>query len=156
LGPILPVVGADTKFQPVYVDDVAQAAVLGVTGKAPGEIYELGGPDVDTFRELMEQMLKVIHRRKLILNIPFPVARIMGFAFEMASAVSGGLIPALITRDQVRNLAHDNVVSDGVKTFADLGIAPVSLESVLPEYLWRFRPSGQYDDIKNSAKNLRA
>ncbi len=156
LGPILPVVGAETKFQPVYVDDVAQAAVLGVTGKAPGGVYELGGPDVDSFRELMEQMLQIIRRRKLIVNIPFPVARVMGFAFDMLSTLSGGLIPAQITRDQVRNLAKDNVVSEGATGFADLGITPTALEAVLPEYLWRFRPSGQYSDIKQSAGNLKA
>lgn len=156
MGPVLPVVGADTKFQPVYVDDVAQAAVMGVLGTAPGGVYELGGPEVHSFRELMQEMLQVIRRRKLILNIPFPVARIMGFAFDMLSAVSGGLIPAQITRDQVRNLAKDNVVAEGAKGFADLGISPTAMDSVLPEYLWRFRPSGQYSDIKNSAKNLKA
>jgi uncharacterized protein YbjT (DUF2867 family) len=79
MGPILPVVGADTRFQPVYVDDVAKAAVMGVTGagQAPG-IYELGGPEVRTFRELMQQMLGVIRRRRLIVNVPFWIAGIMG------------------------------------------------------------------------------
>ena len=89
-------------------------------------------------------------------NNPFPIARAMGLAFDVLSAVSGGLVPAQITRDQVRNLAKDNVVSEGAKEFSDLGITPVSLEAVLPEYLWRFRPSGQYDEIKESAKTLRA
>jgi NADH dehydrogenase len=156
LGPVLPVVGADTRFQPVYVDDVAQAAVKGVTGEAPGGVYELGGPDVNTFRELMEQMLQVIRRRKLIVNIPFPVARMMALGFDMLNFVSFGLIPAQITRDQVKNLARDNVVSEGAKGLADLGIRPTALEAVLPEYLWRFRPSGQYEEIKESAKNLRS
>ncbi|MEP4194544.1 MAG: complex I NDUFA9 subunit family protein [Aliishimia sp.] len=155
LGPILPVVGAMTKFQPVHVDDVAHAAVLGVTGVAEGGVYELGGPDVKTFRGLMQDMLGEIRRRKLILNIPFGVANVMGFVSDIVSAVTMGLIPAQITQDQVRNLKNDNVVSDDEKSFADLGIKPVSLEAVLPEYLWRFRPSGQYDDIKDSAKNLR-
>ncbi len=156
LGPILPVVGAATRFQPVYVDDVAQAAVLGATGKAGGGVYELGGPDVNTFRELMQHMLGVIHRRRMIVNIPFPVASGMGLFFDTVNFVSFGLIPAQITRDQVRNLKQDNVVSSGVKTFADLRITPLSLEAILPEYLWRFRPSGQYDAIKKSADNLRA
>lgn len=155
LGPVLPVVGADTKFQPVYVDDVAQAAVMGATAKAPGGVYELGGPDVDTFRELMDQMLDVIRRRRLVLNIPFWAANIMGFGFEAVNSLTGGLVPAQITRDQVRNLRQDNVVSEGAKGFADLGIKPTSLEAVLPEYLWRFRPSGQYAEIKESARNLR-
>ena len=155
LGPVLPVVGAGTRFQPVYVDDVAQAAVKGVLGEAPGGIYELGGPDVNTFRELMEQMLQVIRRRKLIVNIPFPVARAMALGFDTLNFVSFGLIPAQITRDQVKNLARDNVVSDGAKGLGDLGITPTALEAVLPDYLWRFRPSGQYEEIKESARNLR-
>ena len=155
MGPVLPVVGAETHFQPVYVDDVAKAAVLGVTGKAKGGIYELGGPDVDTFRELMQQMLGMIRRRRLVLNIPFPIAHVIALISDVVSFVTFGLIPSQLTRDQVRNLRRDNVVGDGVLTFADLGIEPVSLEAVLPEYLWRFRPSGQYDAIKESAGNLR-
>lgn len=156
LGPVLPVVGADTKFQPVHVDDVAQAAVMAVTGDAPAGVYELGGPEVRTFRSLMQTMLEVIRRKRLVLNIPFWAARIMGFGFEMANTLTLGLFPAQITRDQVRNLAVDNVVSEGAKGFSDLGITPTAMEAVLPEYLYRFRPSGQYDAIKESAKNLRA
>lgn len=156
LSPLLPVVGADTLFQPVYVDDVARAAEVALTGSAvaPG-VYELGGPDVATFRELMEQMVTTIHRRRLIVGIPFFVARIMGFMFDMAHTVSLGLIPAAITRDQVRNLARDNVVSEDARKFDALGISPTAMAAVLPDYLWRFRPSGQYDAIKESAKNLR-
>ncbi|WP_187429109.1 hypothetical protein ROLI_005120 [Roseobacter fucihabitans] len=156
LGPILPVVGADTRFQPVYVDDVAQAAERALTGPVASGIYELGGPDIATFRALMHQMLKVIHRRKLVINTPFFVARLMGFGFDMLQKLSLGLFTnTLITRDQVRNLSNDNVVGEGVKTFADIGIRPISMSSVLPDYLWRFRPSGQYDAIKKSAQNLR-
>ncbi|MDD9707879.1 complex I NDUFA9 subunit family protein [Seohaeicola sp. SP36] len=155
LGPILPVVAAETRFQPVYVDDVARAALLAVQGKAAPGIYELGGPDVSTFRALMGQMLDVIQRRRMIVNIPFPVARMMAFGFDMLNKVTLGLVPAQITRDQVRNLAQDNVVSEGAKGFADLGITPISLESVLPDYLWPYRPSGQYASIKASARNLR-
>ncbi len=155
MGPVLPVVGADTKFQPVYVDDVAQAAVLGATGQAEGGVYELGGPDVNTFRELMQQMLDVIRRKRLVLNIPFWAAKAMALGFDVLNFVSAGLIPAQITRDQVRALGYDNVVSDNVKTLDDLGIRPTAMEAVLPEYLWRFRPSGQYSEIKESAKNLR-
>ena len=156
LGPVLPVVGAGTRFQPVYVDDVEQAAVLGATGKAAPGIYELGGPEVDTFRGLMGRMLTVIHRRRLILNLPFFVAHIMGGVFDFVSFATGGLIRnGVVTRDQVKSLALDNVVSEGAKGFADLGITPTAMEAVLPEYLWRFRPSGQYKAIKDSAKNLR-
>jgi len=155
LGPILPVVGAGTRFQPVYVDDVAKAAVLAVQGQAAPGIYELGGPDVSTFRALMQTMLDVIQRRRIIVNIPFPVARIMAFGFNVVNKITLGLVPAQITPDQVRNLARDNVVAVDAKGFADLGISPVSLEAVLPDYLWPFRPSGQYAAIKASARNLR-
>jgi NADH dehydrogenase len=156
MGPILPVVGANTKFQPVYVDDVAQAAVKGVLGEAAPGIYELGGPEVDTFRGLMGRMLTVIKRRRAVVNVPFWVANIMGFAFDMLQAVTLGLIEnKMITRDQVRNLRRDNVVAEGAKGLADLGIQPTAMEAVLPDYLWRFRPSGQFAAIKESAKNLK-
>ena len=156
MGPVLPVVGADTRFQPVHVDDVAQAAVKAALGLAAPGVYELGGPEVDTFRGLMQRMLKVIHRRRAVVNVPFFMARIMGFGFDMLQAVTLGLIEnKMITRDQVKNLARDNVVSPSAKGFADLGISPTSMEAVLPEYLWRYRASGQYAAIKDSAKNLK-
>ena len=156
MGPILPVVGANTRFQPVFVDDVAQAAVKGVLGQAAPGVYELGGPEVDTFRGLMGRMLDVIKRRRAVVNVPFWVANIMGFAFDALQAVTLGLIEnKMITRDQVRNLRRDNVVSPGARGLADLGIEPSSMEAVLPDYLWRFRPSGQFASIKESAKNLR-
>jgi NADH dehydrogenase len=154
--PFLPVVGADTRFQPVYVDDVAKAAVAGLTGKAAPGIYELGGPDVMTFRELMQLMLEEIRRKRMIVTVPFFAARIMAFGFDMLQKASLGLITnSMITRDQVRNLARDNVVSEGAAGFAELGIEPTALEAVLPDYLWRFRPSGQYQAIKESARDLR-
>ena len=153
--PVLPVVGAETRFQPVYVDDVAQAAEMGATGVAPSGIYELGGPDVNTFRELMQQMLKVIRRRRLIMNIPFGLAAAMAWGFELVQTLSLGLIPPQITRDQVRSLRVDNVVSGEARGFADLGIKPVAMEVVMPDYLWRFRPAGQYEAIKESASRLR-
>ena len=131
--PVLPVVGAETRFQPVYVDDVAQAAEMGATGVAPSGIYELGGPDVNTFRELMQQMLKVIRRRRLIMNIPFGLAAAMAWGFELVQTLSLGLIPPQITRDQVRSLRVDNVVSGEAHGFADLGIRPVAMEVVMPD-----------------------
>ncbi|MCU0900868.1 MAG: complex I NDUFA9 subunit family protein [Cypionkella sp.] len=156
LSPILPVVGAETRFQPVYVDDVARAAVLAVTGQAAPGIYELGGPEVATFRALMAKMLLVIKRRRIVINIPFFVARLMGGVLDLVQTLTLGLVEnKMLTRDQVRNLGRDNVVSAGAKTFADLGIEPTSIDSVLPDYLWRYRPSGQYFAIKESAKNLK-
>ncbi len=156
LGPVLPLTGAGTRFQPVYVEDVAQAAVKGATGEAAPGVYELGGPEVATFRELMQRMLGIIRRRRLVLGLPFWVARIIAFGFDAIQWITGGLIEnKVLTRDQVKNLARDNVVAPGARTLADLGIRPTAMEAVLPEYLWRFRPTGQYDAIKESAKNLR-
>lgn len=154
LGPVLPVIGAATRFQPVYVDDVAAAAEQAVRGDAAG-VYELGGPDVETFHDLMKMMLRIVHRRRLVLNIPFGIARIMAGGFKVAQVLSFGIIKAPVTADQVRNLAVDNVVAKGAKGLSDLGIKATAMEAVLPDYLWRFRPSGQFDAIKNSAKNLR-
>ena len=156
LGPILPVIGAATRFQPVYVDDVAAAAVKGVLGTADAGVYELGGPDVRSFRDLMQQMLEVVRRRRLILNIPFWAARIMAAGFGLGRALSLGLVKGPVTKDQVINLAIDNVVSDDARGFDALDIRPTAMQAVLDDYLWRFRPSGQYDAIKESAKNLRA
>jgi uncharacterized protein YbjT (DUF2867 family) len=156
MGPVLPVVGASTRFQPVYVDDVAHAAVLGATGAATPDVYELGGPEAASFRDLMQKMLAVIQRRRLVLNIPYFAATLMASGFDFLSFATGGLIEnKMLTRDQVKSLRVDNVVSDGAKTFADLGISPVSMDAMLPEYLWRYRASGQYAAIKDSAKNLR-
>jgi uncharacterized protein YbjT (DUF2867 family) len=155
LGPVLPVIGGRTRFQPVHVDDVAQAAVAGVLGHAAPGVYELGGPDVATFRELMVRMLDIIRRRRLVLDIPLWLGRLMGGAFDVLNAVTLGLVKGPVTRDQAVSLGRDNVVSAGAKGFADLGIRPTSMEAVLPEYLWRFRPSGQYEAMTESAKRLK-
>ncbi|MGH1458383.1 MAG: complex I NDUFA9 subunit family protein [Paracoccaceae bacterium] len=155
ISPILPVVGAATKFQPVYVEDVAHAAALGAEGAAAGGIYELGGPDVEDFRTLMQRMCEVIRRRRVIVNLPFWMAGLMASVFGVVQKLSLGIVKAPVTSDQVRNLRVDNVVSGGEKTFADLGMTPANMGAILPEYLWRFRPSGQYSAIKESAKNLR-
>eukprot|EP00903_Cladosiphon_okamuranus_P021715 g19964.t1 len=149
-------IGGATRFQPVYVDDVAKAAVAGLTGSAAPGTYELGGPEVKSFADLMAQMLDVIHRRRIIVSLPNFVARIMAFGFDLAQSATFGLFTnGLLTRDQLKNLNSDNVVADGAKGLADLGIEPVTLGSVLPDYLWKFRPSGQYDELMKSAGNLR-
>lgn len=155
-GPVLPLVGAETKFQPVWVDDVAQAAVAGITGRAGAGVYELGGPDVKSFRGLMQEMLAVIHRRKLIVNIPFFFARIGASLLDFLQFATGGLFRnSMITRDQVKSLTTDNVVAMGAMGLAELGITSTAMGAIIPDYLWRFRPSGQYDAIKESAKRLR-
>ena len=156
MSPALPVVGAATRFQPVYVDDVAQAAVKGILGQAKPGIYELGGPEVASFRALMQRMLGVIRRRRLIVNVPFAVAAIMGMVLDLLQTVTLGLFHnGLLTRDQVRNLRRDNVVTDGRMGFAELGITPTAMDAVLEDYLWQYRPGGQYAEIKEAARHLR-
>ena len=155
LGPILPLVGGNTRFQPVSVEDVAAAAVKGVTGEASG-IYELGGPEVDTLRGLIGQMLVVIQRRRLVINLPFWLGSTIAGLLGAGSALTLGLIRNnILTSDQVRSLKVDSVVHSGAKTLADLGITPTGFAAVIPEYLWPYRPSGQYAAIKASAKNLK-
>jgi len=153
---VLPVVGANTRFQPVYVNDVATAAAAATVGEVDAGIYELGGPDVKTFRALMVDMCRVIDRRRLIVNVPFfvagPVARWLGL---WQSALLGLFHNNILTLDQVRALHYDIVVSAGARGLSELGIEATAMDAVLPEYLWRFRPSGQYQSIKASAKNLR-
>lgn len=156
LGPVLPVARAQTRFQPVHVEDVAAAAVKGVLGQAAPGVYELGGPDVASFRDLMQKMLGVVRRRRLVLNVPTPLMRVVAFGADMVQAGTLGLVTnGLITRDQLNSLSVDNVVAPGARGFADLGLVPAAMDAVLPEYLWRFRPSGQFAAIKASAKNLK-
>lgn len=154
--PFLPVVGAETRFQPVFVDDVAKAAVMGALGTAAPGIYELGGREIQTFRGLMRLMLETIRRRRLIVNIPFGIASVMAYGMELVQTVTFGFVPPQITRDQVRSLRVDNIVGAGQRGFDDLGIEPTAMEAVLPEYLWRFRSSGQYETIHESARNLKS
>jgi NADH dehydrogenase len=134
---VLPTVGADTKFQPVWVEDVAEAAARGAAGETEAGVYELGGPAVFTLREAIELMLRVIRRRRLILNIPFFIARIDAWFLQM-------LPNPPLTVDQVKLLEHDNVVAEGARTLADLGIEPTAAEGVIEGYLYAYRPQGQY------------
>lgn len=155
-GLVLPLVGGHSRFQPVYVDDVAQAAVKGVLGQADPGIYELGGPDVETLHDLMVTMLGVIRRRRLIVNLPFWVGWLMAVGFGALQTVTLGLVHnGILTRDQLRQLRKDNVANAGAKGFVDLGIEPMDMDAILAEYLWKFRPDGQYSDMQASARNLR-
>ena len=154
--PVMPVFSGDTRFQPVYVDDVAKAAVAAIVGDAAPGVYELGGSDVLTFREIMEKALKVSYRKRILVGLPMFVGHVMAGALSLVETLSLGAVPNfLMTRDQLRAMGDDNVVGVDVKTLADFGVEPVRLDTVLPEYLWRYRPSGQYDDIRDSAANLR-
>ena len=156
LSPFLPLVGAHTKFQPVHVGDVAFAVEKALSDRSVSGIYELGGPSIETFSELMKRMLGVIQRRRLMLKVPFFVAGIMGQSLDLLKAITFGLFPNnILTQDQVKNLQIDNIVSTDANDFSDLEIRPTAMETVLPEYLWRYRVSGQYASIKDSAKGLK-
>ncbi|WP_418024198.1 complex I NDUFA9 subunit family protein [Paracoccus sp. TD-10] len=156
LGPILLVPGANTQMQPVYVEDVARAAAMAAAGQAEPGIYELGGPDVLTMREVAQQVLVATDRRRAIIGLPNWLGRVMGSVLDTVQTVSGGLLTnRIMTRDQARLLRRPNRVSGQVKTFADLGIEPTAAPAIIAQYLWRFRPSGQYEAITASAKNLR-
>jgi uncharacterized protein YbjT (DUF2867 family) len=144
LSPVLPIVGAETKMQPVFVGDVARAIAQAVTEPdCAGRLYELGGPAVFSFRELMEMMLAEIHRRRLVLPVPFPIAGLIGKGGDLIAAL--GLKPPL-TEDQAVMLKSDNVCSGQAPGLAELGVTPVTLEAVLPTYLYRYRRGGQFAD----------
>jgi uncharacterized protein YbjT (DUF2867 family) len=151
LSPFLPLVGGGhTRFQPVFAGDVAQAIAKAVDGATrPGSIYELGGPDVYTFRELMEFTLATIERRRLLVPLPFGVAKLQAAIFELVSKLPLRVLSKpLLTRDQVELLRYDNVVSDAARsnalTLEGLGITPQSVAAIVPTYLWRFRRAGQF------------
>jgi len=144
VSPVLPLIGGGhTRFQPVFVGDVGKALARTVAApKAAGQTYELGGPAAFTFRQLMEMMLAEIGKRRILAPIPWPVASLIGAAGDLA----GALIEPPITSDQVILLKTDNVVSGAHPGLAELGIAPTTLEAVLPSYLYRYRKGGQYAD----------
>ncbi len=135
--------GGATKFQPVYVDDVADAICAALEREeARGKTYELGGPRTYTFRQLMEFMLAETGQRRILAPAPFAAAPILGLLGEMMNWIP--FFDPPITRDQIRLLKRDNVVSPGALTLADLGIAPRTIEAIVPGYLARFRKYGQF------------
>ncbi|MEO1199056.1 MAG: complex I NDUFA9 subunit family protein [Pseudomonadota bacterium] len=142
--PALPLIGGGhTRFQPVFVGDVAEAVARAVDGNAtPGTIYELGGPEIRSFKELLDLMFEETRRPRLLLPLPVPVAKFQARLMQL-------LPNPMLTVDQVRLLEHDNVVSDAAikdgRTLDGLGIAETAMASVLPSYLWRFRPDGQFE-----------
>jgi NADH dehydrogenase len=144
LSPVLPLVGGGlTRFQPVFVGDVAQALARVVTDpSSAGKTFELAGPAAFSFRELMEMLLAETGQRRLLLPIPFAVARALGGLFEMGAF----LVAPPLTADQVELLKADNVASGQLPGLVDLGVTPTTLEAVLPTYLYRYRKGGQYAD----------
>jgi uncharacterized protein YbjT (DUF2867 family) len=141
--PALPLIGGGhTRFQPVFAGDVAAAVVAATEGRAKdGQIYELGGPEAKTFKELMQFVLATIERRRLLLPIPFWAARLQASLLQL-------MPKPLLTPDQVELLHGDITVSDAARregrTLEALGIDPVAMEVIVPSYLWRFRKTGQF------------
>lgn len=153
--PLMPVPGLSTRIQPVHVDDVAEVAAMAVEGRVDSGIYELGGPNVLTTREILQQVLTTVNRRRLVLNMPLWIARIGAGALGLAETLTGGLFRnRLLTRDQVVLLSQDNIVSPDAKGFADLGIQPAAPAAIIDTYLWRFRASGQYEVMREPAQPL--
>lgn len=141
--PVMPAIGgAKTRFQPVFVNDVADAvAKILTTPLAQGKTYELGGPKIYRFSELIHYVGAQTHNPKPLVYMPFMVARLIGLAGDMINLTP---FPALLTNDQVTLLKSDNVVSAGALTLKDLGITPTALELIAPDYLWRYRKGGQF------------
>jgi uncharacterized protein YbjT (DUF2867 family) len=144
MSPVLPLIGGgETKLQPAYVGDVAAAVADAVGGKTkPGATYELGGPEVLSMREIMEIILDITDRKRMLVSLPFGLAKLQALFLQFAPG------PLKLTPDQVALLRSDNVVSDAAKAaglaFEGLGISPDSIEAIAPQYLWRFRPAGQF------------
>jgi uncharacterized protein YbjT (DUF2867 family) len=144
MSPMLPLIGGGlTKVQPVFAGDVASAVADAVDGKTrAGATYELGGPEVLTMREIMEEILEITDRQRMLISLPFGLAKLQSYVLRFAPG------PFKLTPDQVELLRYDNVVSEAAKaaglTLEGLGITADTLEGVTPQYLWRFRPAGQF------------
>jgi uncharacterized protein YbjT (DUF2867 family) len=145
LSPALPLIGGgSTLFQPVFAGDVASAIVAVIEGRSEaGKVYELGGPEVKSFKDLMQFMLATIERRRLLIPVPFAVADILASFLQL-------MPKPLLTPDQAELLRHDSIVSEPAKnqgrTLEALGIDPIAMAVVVPSYLWRFRKAGQFTD----------
>lgn len=156
--PVLPLVGDGvTRFQPAFVGDVAEVAARAVDGTVQGgKVYELGGPEVLSLRQILEEVCRVTGRKRLLAPLPFPLARILGSVLQVVDTLTLGLLPdeLMLTRDQVTLLESDNIVSTSAtkegRDFAGLGLAPTSVEAVISSYLWRFRKTGQFDTARAS------
>ena len=156
VSPVLPLIGGGhSRFQPAYVGDVAEAVARALEGRvATGRTFELGGPEVKTFRELMAFVCAATHRQRALLPIPSGLLYYPALGSEIANGLTMGVLPSMftLTRDQLKLLKADNVVSAAAeaegRTFAAFGIEPQTLETIVPSYLYRFRKTGQFDRRK--------
>ena len=146
--PALPLIGGgETKMQPVYVGDVAEAIAKVVGGGTSGKIYELGGPQSYSFKELMQFTLQAIDRKRFLVPVPWFAANMMGFMGEISGYAP--FVKPFLTRDQVKNLKVDNVVADDALGFSDLGIKLEAMEAIVPSYLERYRKYGQFHERRS-------
>ena len=143
--PALPLIGGGkTKFQPVYVGDVADAVVAALdNADAQGQIYELGGPDVVTFKQIYQKLFEYTGRKRCLVSLPFGLAKVQATFMSV-------LPNPPLTRDQVESLKTDNVVSKKAKGLADLGVHSTAMSLILPTYLESYRAGGRFADIKSS------
>ncbi|HLH12930.1 MAG TPA: complex I NDUFA9 subunit family protein [Methylovirgula sp.] len=156
--PALPLIGGGhTKLQPVYAGDVGESVARALdAGAQAGASYELGGPEICSLREIMAFILKVTGRNRLLLPVPFGLAKFLAFGTEMAAKVSLGSIPEtfVLTRDQVELLRQDNIVSSEAaaekRTLEGLGISPESFEALVPAYLVRYRKFGRFTETRSA------
>ena len=154
--PVLPLPGADTRFQPVYAGDVAEAIVRAEDGAVKPGIYEIGGPEIRTMRQMMEFVCEVTERKRAIISVPNAVARFQGTVMGALDKLTLGLLPNEIvtTRDQALLLETDNVVSQAAiterRTLEGMGVTPTTIEAIVPSYLVRFRKTGQFDLKRNA------
>jgi uncharacterized protein YbjT (DUF2867 family) len=137
VSPVVPIVGGATKFQPVYVGDVAEAILIATAGNHSGKLIELGGPEVKTFKELIEYMLKVTQRHRVVLDMPLALARFNALFLER-------LPGKLLTGDQIKLLQRDNVVAADALDLASLGLTPTPMDMIVPQYLTRYRRGGSH------------
>jgi uncharacterized protein YbjT (DUF2867 family) len=158
LMPVMPLIGDGvTRFQPVFVGDVAEAVARAVDGTIAGNrIYELGGPKIVTLKDIMSYVLDETGRRRPFLPVPFAAARIQAGFMEVVDKLTFAKLPRAlaITRDQLRMLEHDNLVSQSAKaegrTLDGIGIPPTAFEAIVPSYLWRFRRYGQFEKMREA------
>jgi NADH dehydrogenase len=150
--PVLPIAGAETRFQPVYAGDVAEAIARAVDGHVQGgRAYEFGGPEIRTLRQLVEYVLQVTERKRVIVALPEGAARLQARALELLDTLTLGLLPdeLKLTQDQLILLRSDNIVSEQAKaegrTLEAFGVTPRAMEAIVPGYLTRFRKTGQFD-----------
>lgn len=143
ISPALPLVGGETRFQPVFVGDVAAVVASAVSSPAAeGVTYELGGPAVYTMRQILQLILTETGRDRALLSLPWPVAGLLGKVGDLMASVLPIAPP--ITSDQVEMLKSDNVAEAGLPGLAEAGVTPTSVEAIVPAYLYRYRKGGQY------------